>query len=153
LHSFHWTSKLLKRCAKHFIGLTFFARVLKTLIGCAESVLASKYKITCNSLKRALHISEVVRPKTKPCLLKTSTKLIVSTLCLSWIKLKSVNHLLPLFSTTKSGFVLALKADQTYIYIYIFFLYMFVFWVWSVKYLELDRARHTSQCKLYFVFF
>jgi hypothetical protein len=46
------------------IGLTLYAPFTQesrtTLIGCAESVPARKYKITRNPLKGALLISEVV---------------------------------------------------------------------------------------------
>ena len=37
-----------------------------TLIGCAESVPARKYKITCNPAKGALLSSEVYEPSSKP---------------------------------------------------------------------------------------
>ncbi len=43
-----------------------------TLIGCAESVPARKYKITRYRLKGALHISKIVQLTPELCLIKLS---------------------------------------------------------------------------------
>jgi hypothetical protein len=127
LHTFYWIFKLRKWWASILLVSPFTQESHTTLIGCAESVPAHKYKITCNPLEGG---SSHFRGR----------------LIITWLRLHSINNKLIVSNTL---IVLSLLNEIKPKSLKLSTLFIFYFKIWiSLSLIPLNANRPNTNMKL-----